>query len=149
MKIDKTVYATTQVIFLGFLLDTMAQTISPPREKVITGLNMITYILGKKNKKATLYQIQKICGFLNFLSRAIIPERAFTQRLYALTATSGSQLKPYHHIKLNLEVIRDLQTWNVFLQHPNVFCRKFVDCSQILTATQIDFASDASKTLGS
>ena len=71
--LEKTFWADTQTTFLGFLLNTLTQTVSVPREKIIKGTNMIESVLGQQKHKATVYQIQKICGFLNFLSRAIIP----------------------------------------------------------------------------
>ena len=46
---------------------------------------MITAVLNKNKarkaaqRKITVLQLQKICGFLNFLGRAIIPGRAFTR----------------------------------------------------------------------
>ena len=71
---DKTSWGTTQLQFLGFLIDTIRQLILIPTDKVAKGLNMIIYIIDK-NKKMTILQLQKICGFLNFLGRAMIPGR--------------------------------------------------------------------------
>ena len=60
--------------------------------------------------------MQELCGFLNFLGRAIIPGRAFTRRLYncdkvidkktGLTIT----LKQHHHFKLTQEMRLDLES---------------------------------------
>ena len=38
--------------------------------------------------------------------------------------------------------------WLVFLQHPSVFCRPFLDFSKILVADEIDMYSDASGKIG-
>ena len=90
----------------------------------------------------TVHKIQKLCGFLNFLCRVIVPGRAFTRRLYALTA--GNNLKPHHHIRLKPETKLDLIVWQSFLVHPRVFCRPFLDC-QPLEASDIKMFSDASR----
>ena len=83
---DKTFSGTELLIFLGFLLDTSNQIIGIPREKLVKGINMINSLLllelkPKRHRKVTILQLQQLCGFLNFLSRAIIPGRTFT-RLY-------------------------------------------------------------------
>ena len=75
------------MIFLGFLLDSVNQVIGIPLDKISKGLNMVKSMLALANKpkgkrKVTLLQIQQLCGFLNFLCRAIVPGRAFTRRLY-------------------------------------------------------------------
>ena len=108
VNLDKTYWGTTKLTFLGLLIDTIAQIVMIPREKVIKAINMINYVLTKKSKKITILQLQKICGFLNFIGRAIIPGRAFTRRLYSHI---NGKLKPYHHIKLTLEMRMDLEMW--------------------------------------
>ena len=107
---------------------------------------MINEVLDKKSKKITLNQLQKICGFLNFLGRCIIPGRAFTRRLYVFTA--NDKLKPHHHIRVNAEMRDDLLMWVTFLQHPTVSSRPFLDFSKDILAEDIDMFSDASGRLG-
>ena len=109
-------------------------------------MELIDSVLNKKSRKVTLNQLQKICGFLNFLGRCIIPGRAFTRRLYVYTA--NDKLKPHHHIRVNAEMRSDLRMWLTFLQHPSVFCRPFLDFSKILVADEIDMYSDASGKIG-
>ena len=77
---------------------------------------MINYILIKK--KITLYELQRICGYLNFLSRCVVPGRTFTRQLY-----SGIHpgLKKHHHIRVTSEFKFDLQVWLEFLNHPSIF----------------------------
>ena len=91
-------------------------------------------------------QLQKICGFLNFLGKCVIPGRAFTRRIYVYT--SGDKLKPHHHIKINGEMRSDLQMWLTFLKHPSVYSRPFLDFSNYLVADEIDMYSDASGKIG-
>ena len=124
----------------------MTQTVSVPVEKIVKAKELVKLVLLKK--KVTVHQIQKLCGFLNFLCRAIVPGRAFTRRLYASYA--GSKLKPHHHIYIKSENRLDLKIWNVFLEHPSVFARPFMDFANVLSADQIFFYTDSSgnKNLG-
>ena len=121
INVNKTFWGTTYLVFLGLLINTITQTVSVPMEKLEKGLNLINSALDKKSRKITLYELQQICGFLNFLGKAIVPGRAFTRRLYACQI---SNLKPYHHLKITGEMKQDLLMWKTFLQHPSAFCRQ-------------------------
>ena len=146
VSLEKTFWATGKLTFLGLLIDTIKQIVSIPVEKVGRAVELITSILENKSRKVTLNQLQKVCGFLNFLGRCVIPGRAFTRRLYVYTA--NDKLKPHHHIRVNTEMRDDLVMWLTFLQHPSVFCRPFLDFSKILVADEIDMYSDASGKIG-
>ena len=144
VALEKTFWGCTLLTFLGLLIDTVNQTVSIPCEKVERAKLLISSTLEKKSKKLTLVQLQKICGFLNFLGRAVVPGRAFTRRLYMHTAgKNGKKLKPHHHIRISHDMREDLKTWLIFLKNPVVFCRPFLDFSTVLLATEIDMASDA------
>ena len=78
---DKTCYATTTITFLGMLLDTVQQTISIPANKIGKAVNQINCILSSRKWKATVIQIQRLCGILNFICRAIVPGRPFLMHL--------------------------------------------------------------------
>ena len=83
ISIEKTLWGSTLMTFLGFLLDTVNRRLMVPCDKITKGLNMIQFVLVCEDKpaakrKITVHQLQKNCGFLNFLGRAIIPGRAFT-----------------------------------------------------------------------
>ena len=146
VSLEKTFWATTTLTFLGLLIDTVNQCVAIPGEKIQRAVELITEVLNKKSKKITLNQLQKICGFLNFLGKCVIPGRAFTRRLY--TYTANDKLKPHHHIKINGEMRADLTMWLTFLQHPTVFSRPFLDFSKTLVADEIDMYSDASGRIG-
>ena len=105
---------------------------------------MVSYALTKQNKKITVHQLQKICGFLNFLSKAIVPGRAFTRRCYKFLK---GDLKQYHHIRVSKELRKDLQIWLMFLKHPSAVSRPFADFSISIDATELDFYTDAAKNL--
>ena len=138
ISIEKTYWGTTCMTFLGFLIDTINQTVSLPHEKIIKGQILIDGVLSNKSGKITIKQLQRITGFLNFLGRCIIPGRAFTRRLYAYLGGENTKLKPHHHIRLNREIRSDLELWNVFIRHPSVFCRPFLDFSKKWNADEIN-----------
>ena len=108
--------------FLGFLLDTVNQKICIPVEKIDKAYNMIEFFLNKKNKKVTKLQVQKLCGFLNFLTRAIVPGRAFVRRLYAM---APDHLKQHHHVRVKVENRMDLEIWRQFLDNQAIFLSPF------------------------
>ena len=141
VSIDKTFYGSTQQIFLGFLIDTVAELIMIPEAKILKGRTLIENALRKR--KLSVKQCQQICGFLNFLGRAIVPGRAFTRRLYAFADTSNTKLRPHHHVRLTQEMKDDLHMWRKFLWHPSVFARGFIDFSTTLQAEKISMFSDA------
>ena len=60
--------------------------------------------------------LQSIIGLLNFACSVIIPGRVFLRRLINLTI--GIK-KPYHFIRLNAEVKKDLRIWQTFLDSFN------------------------------
>ena len=146
VSLEKTFWASDRLTFLGLLIDTINQCVCIPVDKVTKAVNLINSILLKKSRKVTLNQLQKVCGFLNFLGRCVIPGRAFTRRLYVYTA--NDKLKSHHHIRVSSEMREDLIMWLTFLRHPSVFCRPFLDFSTTLVADEIDMFSDASGKIG-
>ena len=146
VSLEKTFWATNRLTFLGLLIDTINQCVCIPFEKVQKAVKLIESILDNKSKKVTLDQLQKVCGFLNFLGRCVIPGRAFTRRLY--TYTASDKLKPHHHIRVNAEIRDDLSMWLTFLSHPTVFCRPFLDFSNVIVADEVDLYTDASGRIG-
>ena len=98
-----------------------------------------------QSKKTTVHKVQKLCGFLNFLSRAVIPGRAFTRRLYTMYETkSGVTLKPHHHIRIRSEDKLDLGVWKKFLVNPDAYCQPFVDFNDP-EVMEVKMYSDASR----
>ena len=142
ISLEKTVWGCTAIVFLGFLIDSINRVIAIPIEKVDKARSIIQDVLSKRSKKITLHDLQKICGFLNHLCRAIIPGRAFTRRLYA--HTSG-KLLPHHHININREMRQDLGMWLRFLENPIIYARPFMDYDNIWTPEELDWYTDASK----
>ena len=109
---EKTFWADTIMTFLGFLIDTVNQIIGIPMEKLAKGQNMINHILKlgsmkSSKRKITVKQLEQLCGFLNFLSRAIVPSQSFTRRLYA--PLCNKKLRPHHHLRVTEEMLLDLE----------------------------------------
>ena len=149
VSLDKTVWACKIITFLGMLIDTEKQLIMIPIEKIEKALTQIDKLLLNKKRKATVEQIQKLCGLLNFLCRAIVPGRPFLMRLYAsLSGYKRINLKPHHHVKLSWDTIFDLEVWKLFLNMPECFSRPFMDFNGCFEARQIDWFTDSAKALG-
>ena len=83
VSMEKTFWGCTSLTFLGLLIDTVKQLVCIPTDKVQRAIDLIE--VTKKKRKVTLHELQKLCGYLNFLCRAVVPGRAFTRRLYAYT----------------------------------------------------------------
>ena len=93
VSLEKTEWGASWQIFLGMLIDAYNQIVGIPKEKVAKALSQINYFLTKKNKKVTVLEVQQLCGTLNFISRAIVPGRAFTRRLYAMATAKSGKVK--------------------------------------------------------
>ena len=112
-------------------------------------------------KKATVKELQQLCGYFNFLNRAIFPGRAFTQWMYAKYApfcdhklsNSGEMhalkpvIKKHHHICLDEEFKLDCLVWKQFLdlKFEHVVSRPMIDLTvQPVLAVELGSTSDAS-----
>ena len=133
---DKTEWGTVRLVFLDILMDGEFMICSIPEDKHNKAINLLKTMLEKK--KATVQDLQSLCGYLNFLSKAIFPGRAFTRRMYskfanvvnlkqgrnsgidesqAVLLKSNFKLKRHHHVKLDQEFKVDCQVWLQFLTH--------------------------------
>ena len=57
-------------------------------------------------------------------------------------------MKPHYHVNINRELKSDLLMWKKFLSEPTVYCRPFIDFSEVLSATELDWYTDASGMIG-
>ena len=137
---EKTVYPTHQLVFLGVLIDIRTQKLYIPVEKILKATGLINKLLTKR--KATLREIQQICGLLNFFGKCIVPGRAFTRRMYALTQ---NKFKPHHHIDLTSEFKADLNVWLQFMAHQSLVARPLADLSTKARCVRVNFFTDASR----
>ena len=149
VNIEKTFWSDQIMTFLGFLIDSVKRIVAIPTDKIEKAESLIGKLVNKEFKpkskrKMTILQLEKICGFLNFLGRAVVPGRAFTRRLYD-QLVCYSNLKQHHHIKITDEMLLDLKMWLRFLKHPAAFCRSFLDFDSCLEADDIGFYMDASQ----
>ena len=142
VALEKTYWACSWIVFLGLLIDGFSQRVSIPCEKVFKISAMLQGILDRDSNKIQLYELQVICGHLNFICRCVIPGRAFTRRLYL--AMSGLK-KQHHHTRLTVRLKNDLKMWLKFLQSPEVFSRPFLDFGPCINAQEICLFTDASK----
>ena len=78
VSLEKTEWASNYVIFLGILLDAHHLTLVIPEDKRIKALTLLNTFRNKR--KSTVKHLQVLTGYLNFLSRAIVPGRAFYQK---------------------------------------------------------------------
>ena len=102
---------------------------------------------------ATIKEVQKLTGLLNFLNRAIVPGRVFTRRMYAKIQTTNAQgrkLKSHHHVTVDKEFKKDMHIWELFLEQAgaSALCRPFLDRNMFITSKQICFYTDASGKIG-
>ena len=140
VALEKTFWGTTILTFLGLLLDTQLQLICIPEDKIKKALDMVEFVLNKRNKKATVLQLQRLCGSLNFLCRCVVPGRTFLRRLYV----QNGKLKQHHHVRITNENRMDLLTWKFFLTQPSAFYRPFIQLG-IWDAQVLDLYTDASR----
>ena len=146
VSLEKTYLGTTMLVVLGLLIDTVRQVVCIPKEKVDKALFWINMLLNRKDRKATVLEIQKLCGTLNFLCKCVIPGRAFLHRFYALI--SNPNLLQHHHVRLTIKNREDLKIWKRFVSSSSVFCRPFLDLCELQTAEDINMYSDASGKIG-
>ena len=140
---EKTCWATQLIQFLGLLIDAKRGMICIPLDKIKRATELILHL--KNKKKGELREIQRLCGYLNFLNKCIVPRRAFTRRMYSV----GSHLtKPHHHFNVTQELKLDLEMWLAFLSQPEAYNRSFFDFDSKQFFSPLDFFTDASGTKG-
>ena len=146
---NKTEYGSDKLTFLGILLDGKNKVLCLPEEKRVRAINLLKVMVDRR--KATVKELKKLAGYLNFLNRAIFPGRVFTRRMYSKFANviEGKRLRDYHHINLDKEFKEDCKTWLEFLDSNKIMsvCRPFVDLSKSKSARTLDFYTDASASL--
>ena len=145
ISMEKTEWGTPILTFLGLLLNVKSLTLAIPLEKRNKAHEMVSRAIQKK--KLTIKEIQKMTGLLNFLNRAIVPGRAFTQAMYAKLRVNNKKLKSHHHVSLNKEYIQDCRVWVTFLANTtNIkLCQPFIDLQAGESYQLTNFHSDASK----
>ena len=150
VALEKMFWACLRLVFLGVLLDGSLFRLCVPEEKRIHALKMIQEIVSKK--KATVKQLQRLTGTLNFLCKVLHPGHTFTRHMYAKYSQPrdkrGNPLKHFHHVKIDEEFKNDCLRWKMFLENSEsrVLTWPFIDFegSDSFEATQLMFFTDAS-----
>ena len=154
---EKTEWACIQIVFLEILLDGKNMILAIPEDKRRKAINMITKFI--ESKKATVKELQQLCGYLNFLNKAIHPGRVFMRRMYSKYSQywnkrnghlrntkiqlgkktrngkdqqnlkKKSLIKPYHHVRLDREFKADCKVWLSFPKYQDT-C-KVVNCPML------------------
>ena len=145
---EKTEWGSTRTVFLGILIDGKHYVLAVPEEKRVKAIKMLEYIIEKW--KVNVKEIERLAGYLNFLTRAIFPGRVFTRRMYSKINYNieRNNLKSFHHVKVDAEFKEDCRTWLDFLTQPcmeKMVCRPWVDLTGTKNAEEINFYSDASR----
>jgi len=114
IKVEKTVFPTTKIIFLGLELDSIEMEIRLPDDKLCKLRDKLKYF--KNKKKCTLQELQSLIGLLNFACAVVRPGRAFLRRIIDLTL--GLKC-PTHRRRLTKEARADLSAWSLFTESFN------------------------------
>ena len=77
ISLDKTEWPTDVITFLGILLDGRNYVLVIPIEKKQKAEFLLKKMID--STKATVRDLQALCGYLNFLGKVIHPGRVFTQ----------------------------------------------------------------------
>ena len=137
----KTFPASTELEFLGVLLNSQKMIASLPVDKLTRTKQDLSVWLSKKS--CTLRELQSLIGTLQFACRVVVPGRAFLQRMINLTR---GVIEPHHHIKLNSAFRKDVAMWLVFLEQWNG-TNIFLDIAPT-NSSELEFSTDASGSIG-
>ena len=148
VELHKTEEANTTMTFLGLQLNGTSFIITVPEEKRRRAINWLQAMT--TSKKATIKELERLAGLLNFLGRAVVPSRAFTRRMYSKFSkvTTEGKLRKHHHVRLDLEFKQDCQMWLTFLSSQRHgqegIARPYVDLTSMLeSSTILQFHSNA------
>ena len=141
LSAKKTVGPTTEIEYLGIVLDSVKMEARLPRDKVERILSFINSLLCRKS--CTKLVLQQLIGHLNFAMRVILPGRTFISHLLFLMSSVKLQR---HKVKLNIECKEDLRMWSLFLDRWNGVSL-FYD-SKVTHAPDMNLYTDASSTVG-
>ena len=103
----------TIAIILGFLYNTIDQTLSVPKEKIELVMKEILQLLSHP-RRCTRRQIARMAGLLNWLCQVVFGGRAMIRSLEFLINVKAGWDRPV--IRLTKDVIQDLRWWLGILQ---------------------------------
>ena len=138
---DKLVGPTTDLTFIGIMIDTNGFLISIPNDKVqeVVGL----FHKWCNTRTCTQTQLQSLVGKLQFFSKVIQPGRIFTRRLIDLIYTVHRR---NHHITLTKLAKEDIHWWCELLHSWNQ--ASIIPETFRILSTDLRLFTDAAKTKG-
>ena len=110
VAVDKLEGPATRISFLGIMLDSEAQILSLPQDKLEDILHRVHSWLGRRS--ATKRELLSLIGRLWFASKVVPASRLFLRRLIDLSTTVN---RLHHHVQLSSEARADLAWWARFL----------------------------------
>ncbi|KAM4807939.1 LOW QUALITY PROTEIN: uncharacterized protein WCC33_001415 [Rhinophrynus dorsalis] len=137
---EKTVGPSTCLTFLGIEIDSVAQVVRLPKDKVERTKVQVAW--ARQQEKVTLQQLQSLLGLLNFACRVIPMGRVFSRRLQL--ATVGVR-KAHYRIRLSSQLKEDLSVWEQFLRDFNG-TRLWMGPTQ--SNSELQLFTDASRAVG-
>ena len=138
---DKLEGPSTQITFLGILLDSEALTLSLPQEKLAEILLLVQSWLSRR--RASKRELLSFIGKLSFAAKVVPAGRLFLRRLIDLSTTVA---KLHHHIRITADARADVAWWARFLPSWNGVAM-FLDPSWT-DADTLNLFTDASGTRG-
>ena len=102
------------ITFLGILLDTVAQELRLPPEKIQRLQCLLR--LWSSRKACTRKELESFLGHLCHAASVVRPGRTFLRELFNLLRHAKA---PHHHIRLTAGARADVAWWKCFLQHWN------------------------------
>ena len=111
---DKTVGPTTALTFLGIEIDSAAQVLRLPREKLSRLRHLVNTWSSKRN--ASKRELQVIIGHLGHAAAVVTPGHLFLRNLIEASKRPRS---PHHPTRINLKCRADLAWWKILFDEWN------------------------------
>jgi len=140
IAVDKLIGPATSLVYLGIEIDTQANLIRLPQDK-LTSIKKELEEWGVRNK-CTKRELLSLIGKLSFASKVVKPGRIFVRRLINLSTT----VKKLHYlISLNKEARADIQWWATFVSSWNGIS---IIQSPTMSSDSLELFTDASSLKG-
>ena len=112
IKLEKVVSPTTQITFLGIVIDMSSMTASISEERKSAILSELQSFTNSKKRKRTKRQLLSLIGKLSFACKVVPAGQIFLRRLIDLSTTVQHL---HHRLPITQEAHRDLAWWQEFL----------------------------------
>ena len=141
VALEKLEGPSTTITFLGIQLDSVAQVLSLPLDKVSDITTTVCNWLG--HRTATKRELHSLIGKLSFATKVVPAGRLFLRQLIDLSTTVD---RLHHHLHIGAEARADLEWWARFLPHWNGRA-KFLE-PQWSSPASLNLYTDASGSYG-